>query len=273
MIHAVFLCCLHSYRDQSASATFYYREKSESEGANETEPNISASAQQNMVTEWMYYRTLKHGESEFPLRNKQVRRSGLIGTVGEFICSSPVATHLNFDQTMLFVWNQTTSLLFSSILTTFCFTFTFISNALIIMKSCFLPQWHSLWKVWIYMKSVSIPSPHIFDPCCVLQVKQRANECIRALDRLTEINSGIPVQNVLQSQFDWTTLEVTSPLLLSFNRFKSHLVFPRWFFSSFKCDWGDFNSCAMDTFLSHRWKKIRWVLAPCDRQVTIKATC
>uniref|UniRef100_A0A672JS20 Platelet-activating factor acetylhydrolase n=1 Tax=Salarias fasciatus TaxID=181472 RepID=A0A672JS20_SALFA len=39
------------------------------------------------------------------------------------------------------------------------------------------------------------------------QVKQRADECILALDRLTEINSGIAVQNVLQTQFDWTTLE------------------------------------------------------------------
>uniref|UniRef100_A0A8C2WKR3 Platelet-activating factor acetylhydrolase n=1 Tax=Cyclopterus lumpus TaxID=8103 RepID=A0A8C2WKR3_CYCLU len=39
------------------------------------------------------------------------------------------------------------------------------------------------------------------------QVKQRADECILALDRLTEINSGLTVQNVLQTQFDWTTLE------------------------------------------------------------------
>ncbi|XP_074540677.1 platelet-activating factor acetylhydrolase [Halichoeres trimaculatus] len=103
-----FIVASVEHRDQSASATFYYHEKSEPEG-NETEPNTSASAPDNLVTEWMYYRTLKHGESEFPLRNKQV--------------------------------------------------------------------------------------------------KQRADECIRALDRLTEINSGIPVQNVLQSQFDWTTLE------------------------------------------------------------------
>uniref|UniRef100_A0A667XTM0 Platelet-activating factor acetylhydrolase n=1 Tax=Myripristis murdjan TaxID=586833 RepID=A0A667XTM0_9TELE len=33
------------------------------------------------------------------------------------------------------------------------------------------------------------------------------DECIRALDKLIEINSGISVQNVLQTQFDWTTLE------------------------------------------------------------------
>uniref|UniRef100_A0A8C2YY15 Platelet-activating factor acetylhydrolase n=1 Tax=Cyclopterus lumpus TaxID=8103 RepID=A0A8C2YY15_CYCLU len=42
---------------------------------------------------------------------------------------------------------------------------------------------------------------------CPCQVKQRADECILALDRLTEINSGLTVQNVLQTQFDWTTLE------------------------------------------------------------------
>uniref|UniRef100_A0A672ZA75 Platelet-activating factor acetylhydrolase n=1 Tax=Sphaeramia orbicularis TaxID=375764 RepID=A0A672ZA75_9TELE len=40
-----------------------------------------------------------------------------------------------------------------------------------------------------------------------LQVKQRADECILALDKLAEINSGTPMQNVLQTQFDWTTLE------------------------------------------------------------------
>lgn len=40
-------------------------------------------------------------------------------------------------------------------------------------------------------------------------MKQRADECILALDKLTEINSGVAVQNVLQTEFDWTTLEVT----------------------------------------------------------------
>ncbi|XP_041814409.1 platelet-activating factor acetylhydrolase isoform X1 [Chelmon rostratus] len=97
------------HRDQSASATYYFREKTESERANENKPKTSGSAQDSLVSEWMYYRSLQHGETEFPLRNKQV--------------------------------------------------------------------------------------------------KQRADECILALDRLTEINSGIPVQNVLQTQFDWTTLE------------------------------------------------------------------
>ncbi|TMS12509.1 Platelet-activating factor acetylhydrolase [Larimichthys crocea] len=96
---------LWSTGTRSASATYYFREKTESERASET----SASAQDNLVQEWMYYRSLKHGESEFPVRNKQV--------------------------------------------------------------------------------------------------KQRADECILALDTLIKINSGIPVQNVLKTQFDWTTLE------------------------------------------------------------------
>lgn len=52
--------------------------------------------------------------------------------------------------------------------------------------------------------------------CCLSQVKQRADECILALDKLNEINSGIPVQNVLQTPFDWTTLEVTYSWPLSF---------------------------------------------------------
>lgn len=53
------------------------------------------------------------------------------------------------------------------------------------------------------------------------QVKQRADECILALDRLTQINSGRPVQNVLQTKFDCTTLEVTFSwtLLFFFDQF------------------------------------------------------
>ncbi|XP_039981622.1 platelet-activating factor acetylhydrolase [Xiphias gladius] len=99
-----FIVASVEHRDQSASATFYFREKT-----NKNVPKTSASAKDNLVKEWMYYRTLQHGESEFPLRNKQV--------------------------------------------------------------------------------------------------KQRADECILTLDKLTEINSGIHVQNVLQTQFDWATLE------------------------------------------------------------------
>lgn len=52
-------CC----RDESASATYYFRHKTELE---------QASRNDGLVKEWMYYRPLQHGESEFPLRNKQV---------------------------------------------------------------------------------------------------------------------------------------------------------------------------------------------------------
>uniref|UniRef100_A0AAQ5YDD2 Platelet-activating factor acetylhydrolase n=1 Tax=Amphiprion ocellaris TaxID=80972 RepID=A0AAQ5YDD2_AMPOC len=102
-----FIVASVEHRDQSASATYYFN--AESERANENLPKMSASAQDSLVKEWMYYRALQHGESEFPLRNKQV--------------------------------------------------------------------------------------------------KQRADECILALDKLTEINSGRAVQNALQTKFDWTTLE------------------------------------------------------------------
>uniref|UniRef100_A0A4W6CCV1 Platelet-activating factor acetylhydrolase n=1 Tax=Lates calcarifer TaxID=8187 RepID=A0A4W6CCV1_LATCA len=104
-----FIVASVEHRDQSASATFYFREKTESEKANGKMAKTQDSTQDDLVKVWMYYRALHHGESEFPLRSKQV--------------------------------------------------------------------------------------------------KQRADECIMALDKLTEINSGIPAQNVLRTQFDWTTLE------------------------------------------------------------------
>lgn len=104
-----FIVASVEHRDESASATYYFREKTESEKANKNVAIASAAAQDHLVREWIYYRNLQHGESEFSLRNKQV--------------------------------------------------------------------------------------------------KQRANECILALDKLTEVNSGISVQNVLQTKFDWTTLE------------------------------------------------------------------
>ncbi|XP_068609787.1 platelet-activating factor acetylhydrolase [Brachionichthys hirsutus] len=97
------------HRDESSSATYYFREKTESEKANTKVPKTSDSSPDDLVKEWIYYRPLRHGESEFPLRNKQV--------------------------------------------------------------------------------------------------KQRADECILALEKLTQINSGTPVQNVLRTQFDWTTLK------------------------------------------------------------------
>ncbi|KAL3980033.1 anthrax toxin receptor [Sarotherodon galilaeus] len=104
-----FIVASVEHRDQSASATYYFCDKPESERSNASLTKSSGATQQNLVKEWMYYRALRHGESEFPLRNKQV--------------------------------------------------------------------------------------------------KQRADECILALDKLTEINSGISVQNVLETQFDWSTLK------------------------------------------------------------------
>lgn len=79
---------------------------------------------------------------------------------------------------------------------------------------------HSVLSQWLisnvpqYLLSVLRVS--LFKPVSTvhLQVKQRANECIMALDKLTQINSGVPVHNVLQTQFDWTTLQVNARLNL-----------------------------------------------------------
>lgn len=57
----------------SASATYYFREKTEEEKASKTLPKPAGSEADSLVKEWMYYRALEHGESEFALRNKQVR--------------------------------------------------------------------------------------------------------------------------------------------------------------------------------------------------------
>ncbi|XP_054618268.1 platelet-activating factor acetylhydrolase isoform X2 [Dunckerocampus dactyliophorus] len=98
-----FIVASVEHRDLSASATYHFREKSESKNS------TKESASDNLVREWIYYRTLRQGEQEFPIRNQQVI--------------------------------------------------------------------------------------------------QRADECVRALDRLADINSGLPVKNVLQTHFDWTTLQ------------------------------------------------------------------
>ncbi|XP_055741461.1 platelet-activating factor acetylhydrolase-like [Salvelinus fontinalis] len=105
-----FIVASVEHRDESASATYFYHQKPqepEKDKASPLKPNPEAP--ENLVEEWMYYRSLKPGESEFPLRNKQV--------------------------------------------------------------------------------------------------KQRADECIKALDTLIQINSGKTMENVLQTEFDWTTLE------------------------------------------------------------------
>ncbi|XP_014061307.1 platelet-activating factor acetylhydrolase [Salmo salar] len=105
-----FIVASVEHRDESASATYFYHQKpQEPEKDEASSPKPNPEPPENLVEEWMYYRSLKPGESEFPLRNKQV--------------------------------------------------------------------------------------------------KQRADECIKALDTLIQINSGKKMENVLQTEFDWTTLE------------------------------------------------------------------
>lgn len=104
-----FIVASVEHRDLSASATYYFREMTESEAPNQNLSKTSGSGPDNLMREWLYYRALQQGESEFPLRNKQV--------------------------------------------------------------------------------------------------KQRADECIQALDKLIDINSGTPMQNVLQTEFDWKNLQ------------------------------------------------------------------
>ncbi|XP_061890036.1 platelet-activating factor acetylhydrolase [Entelurus aequoreus] len=58
---------------------------------------------------------------------------------------------------------------------------------------------------WIYVRMLQ-PGEQEF-PIRNQQVTQRADECVRALSRLADIDSGLPMQNVLQTQFDWTTLQ------------------------------------------------------------------
>ncbi|KAG9347588.1 hypothetical protein JZ751_005158 [Albula glossodonta] len=106
-----FIVAAVEHRDGSSSATFYFQEKPIEEEKDQAASKNTLTTQENLEVVWMYYKALQQGESEFPLRNKQV--------------------------------------------------------------------------------------------------KQRADECIRALDILIQINSGSSVTNVLQSQFDWTTLENT----------------------------------------------------------------
>nr|XP_057927087.1 platelet-activating factor acetylhydrolase isoform X2 [Doryrhamphus excisus] len=63
----------------------------------------------------------------------------------------------------------------------------------------------NLVREWIYYRTLQQGEQEF--PIRNQQVNQRADECVRALDRLTDINSGLPVQNVLQTHFDWTTLQ------------------------------------------------------------------
>lgn len=62
-------------RDESASATFYYKESSETNQCHHALRETFRPVSDNLVEKWMYYRPLKTGESEFLLRNNQVRDS------------------------------------------------------------------------------------------------------------------------------------------------------------------------------------------------------
>ncbi|KAI5619941.1 platelet-activating factor acetylhydrolase [Silurus asotus] len=104
-----FIVAAVEHRDESASATFYYKERCETQKSHCTSRKTFQPVSDNLVEEWMYYRALKTDESEFLLRNNQV--------------------------------------------------------------------------------------------------KQRADECIQALDLLVDINSGKSVQNTLRSDFDWSKLK------------------------------------------------------------------
>lgn len=73
ILNMTFFYC-YICRDESASATFYFREHTESETKKHVSCEIFKPVSENLEEEWMYYRGLKPGENEFPLRNKQVRK-------------------------------------------------------------------------------------------------------------------------------------------------------------------------------------------------------
>jgi len=79
---------LFNFRDESASATFYFREHTEPGTKRHPSCDIAKPVSDNLEEVWMYYRPLKPGENEFPLRNKQVRKfqysSNISNTV--FLC-------------------------------------------------------------------------------------------------------------------------------------------------------------------------------------------
>lgn len=69
---------LFNFRDESASATFYFREHTEPGTKGHPSCDIAKPVSDNLEEVWMYYRPLKPGEHEFPLRNKQVRKISIL---------------------------------------------------------------------------------------------------------------------------------------------------------------------------------------------------
>ncbi|XP_069584299.1 platelet-activating factor acetylhydrolase isoform X2 [Ranitomeya imitator] len=60
-------------------------------------------------------------------------------------------------------------------------------------------------EVWLYKKT---PKPGADEfPLRYEQVQKRADECLRALDLMLDINAGKPVTNALPSNFDWSLLK------------------------------------------------------------------
>lgn len=70
---SMFVFCVFSgcYRDESASATYYFGNKTASAQVNDT-ASTCPSGPDSLVAEWMYYRPLQQGENEFRLRSRQV---------------------------------------------------------------------------------------------------------------------------------------------------------------------------------------------------------
>ncbi|XP_077443858.1 platelet-activating factor acetylhydrolase isoform X2 [Stigmatopora argus] len=63
----------------------------------------------------------------------------------------------------------------------------------------------TLVREWMYYRRLQQGEQEF--PLRNQQVQQRAEECILALHKLADINSGVPVQNVLHTEFDWKTLK------------------------------------------------------------------
>ncbi|KAL7991393.1 hypothetical protein Chor_015649 [Crotalus horridus] len=63
----------------------------------------------------------------------------------------------------------------------------------------------ALHKEWIFYRKLK-PDENEFS-LRRQQVQQRADECIRALDLLLEINSGNPIKNILPLNFNWSLLK------------------------------------------------------------------
>ncbi|XP_066561619.1 platelet-activating factor acetylhydrolase isoform X2 [Amia ocellicauda] len=63
----------------------------------------------------------------------------------------------------------------------------------------------NLEETWLYYRALQPTEPEF--QLRNKQVQQRANECIKALNLLTDINTGSSVNNVLRLPFDWSKLK------------------------------------------------------------------